>query len=327
MRNAILLFLSALLLLVSGSAWLALYPTVKPDLGGVENLDSRAERVRIPLGEDDHLDGWYLAGRTDAAVILFAGYARDHRRVWRYGQFLNERGLHVVTVDFRSARRSARKPTTLGHWELRDARATLDWVRQHPRLRSHRVALFGESLGGSVALALAAERPDVAAVVADCPFASSDAAIEDGFEFVAKLPVFPLAPFARQVARVVTGHDPGAFDATAALRALNGRPVLVIQTTREDRFSREQVQRITDALGISGEQWTLEDVKHNEAWLHHRDDYEQRVGGFVTEHLGVPPTAADSRGHGTVRTESRSRAGAAPATTPVPRTARAQGSR
>ena len=270
MRNAILLFLSALLLLVAGSAWLALYPTVKLDLGGVENLDARAERVQIPVGEDDHLDGWYLAGRTDATVILFAGYARDHRRVWRYGKFLNESGLHVVTVDFRSARGRDRKPTTLGHWELRDARATLDWVRQHSVLRTHRVALFGESLGGSVALALAAERPDVAAVVADCPFASSDAAIADGFEFVAKLPVFPLAPIARQVGRVVTGHDPGTFDATEALRRLNGRPVLVIQTTREDRFSRDQVERISTALGLGGEQWTLEDVKHNEAWLDHR---------------------------------------------------------
>ena len=327
MRYAIVLFLSALLLLAGGSAWLALYPTVKPDLGGVENLDSRAERVRIPVGEDDSLDGFYLAGRSDATVILFAGYARDHRRVWRYGRFLNERGLHVVTVDFRSARGSARKPTTLGHWELRDARATLEWVRQHPVLRSHRVALFGESLGGSVALALAAERPDVAAVVADCPFASADAAIEDGFQFVAKLPVFPLAPLARQMGRVLTGHDPGTFDATEALRALNGRPVLVIQTTREDRFSREQVQRITDALGLSGEQWTLDDVKHNHAWLVHRADYEQRVGDFVTEHLGVAAAATDLRGHGAVRSESRARASATPAAAPATRAPRAQGSR
>jgi pimeloyl-ACP methyl ester carboxylesterase len=298
MRNAILLFLSAFLLFATGSAWLAFYPTVKEDLGGVENLDARAEHVRIPVGEDDHLDGWYLAGSREATVILFAGYARDHRRVWRYGRFLNERGLHVVAVDFRSARRSDRKPTTLGHWELRDARATLDWVRLHPVLRSHRVALFGESLGGSVALALAAERPDVTAVVADCPFASADAAIEDGFRLVVKLPAFPLAPIARQVGRWYTGHDPGAFDATSSLRALNGRPVFIVQTSREDRFSGEQVKRITKALGIAGEQWVLPDVKHNQAWLHHRETYEQRVGGFVTEHLldvAAPVTIRNAR--------------------------------
>ncbi len=287
MRNAIMLFLSALLLFAGGSAWIALYPSVPADLGGVENLDAKAEHVRIPVGEGDHLDGWYLPGRSDATVILFAGYARDHRRVWRYGRFLHQRGLHVVTVDFRSARRSDRKPTTLGHWELLDARATLEWVRRHPVLRSHRVALFGESLGGSVALALAAERPDVAAVVADCPFASADAAIEDGFRYVVRVPPFPLTDLSRQVGRVVTGHDPGAFDATESLRALNARPVLVVQTRMEDRFSREQVQRISTALGLRGEQWTLDDVKHTEAWLKHREDYEKRVGGFLGAHLGV----------------------------------------
>lgn len=294
MRNAILLFLSALLLFAGGSAWIALYPTVKADLGGVENLDARAQHVRIPVGEGDHLDGWYLPGRTDATVILFAGYARDHRRVWRYGQFLNERGLHVLTVDFRSARQTDRKPTTLGHWELVDARAALGWVRRHPELHAHRVALFGESLGGAVALALAAERPDVAAVVADSPFASADAAIEDGLRFVIHAPVFPLAPIARQVGRWVTGYDPGSFDATEALRALNGRPVLVIQTKVEDRFSRDQVRRIETSLGLRGEQWTLEDVKHTEAWLRHRDTYEKRVGGFMAGHLGVRSTAAQA---------------------------------
>jgi len=287
MRNAILLFASALLLFAGGSAWLALYPTIPDDLGGVENFDDKAERVRIPVGEADHLDGWYLPGSADGTVILFAGYARDHRRVWRYGQFLNQQGLSVVTVDFRSARSVNRKPTTLGHWELEDARATLAWVRRHPVLGAHPVALFGESLGGAVALALAAERPEVAAVVADCPFASSEAAIEDGFRYVVRLPAYPLAPIARQVGRVVTGHDPGAFDATRSLRTLNGRPVLVIQTKMEDRFSRDQVQRISAALGLRGEQWTLEDVKHTEAWLRHRDEYEKRVGIFVATHLGV----------------------------------------
>jgi len=287
MRNAILLFLSALLLFAGGSAWIALYPTIPDDLGGVENFDDKAERVRIPVGGTDQLDVWYLPGRLHGTVILFAGYARDHRRVWRYGKFLNERGLDVVTVDFRSARSVDRKPTTLGHWELEDARATLAWVRRQPELGAHPIALFGESLGGAVALALAAEQPDIAAVVADCPFASSDAAIEDGFRFVVKLPAYPLAPIARQVGRVLTGHDPGAFDATQALRALNGRPVLVIQTKQEDRFSRDQVQRISAALGLRGEQWTLEDVKHTEAWLRHREEYEKRVGGFVAAHLGV----------------------------------------
>src|SRR5215472_17404380 len=155
MRKAIVFFLSALVLLAAGSAWIALYPTVPADLGGAENLDAQAKQVRIPVGEGDHLDGWYLEGSRPAAVILFAGYARDHRRMWRYAGFIHRLGFHVLTIDFRSARALSRKPTTLGFWELRDGRAALDWLREQPRLGGARVALLGESLGGATALALA----------------------------------------------------------------------------------------------------------------------------------------------------------------------------
>jgi fermentation-respiration switch protein FrsA (DUF1100 family) len=297
MRKALVFFLSALFLLMAGSAWIALYPTVPADLGGADDLDARATPVRIAVGEGDHLDGWYLRGTRPAAVLLFAGYARDHRRMWRYAGFMHGMGLHVLTFDFRSARPTSRKPTTLGYWELRDARAALDWLRARPELARARVALFGESLGGATALALAAQRSDVAAVVADCPFSSGDLAIADGFRCVLHLPAWPLAIVARAVGRLVTGHDLGALDVAQALRTLSGRPVLLIQTSREDRFSRVQVERLTTSLGARGEAWTLDDVKHTEAWLDHRAEYERRVGAFLGAHLApldLAPAAAPS---------------------------------
>jgi fermentation-respiration switch protein FrsA (DUF1100 family) len=287
MRKALVFFLSALFLLAAGSAWIALYPTVPADLGGAENLDATATRVRIPVDDADSLEAWYLRGNQPAVVVLFAGYARDHRRVWRYAGFLHQRGMHVLTFDFRSARPTSRKPTTLGYWEVRDARAALDWVRTRPALSGARVGFFGESLGGATALEVAAERPEVAAVVADCPFASGDAAIADGFACVFHLPRWPLAPIARWVGQLVTGHDLGALDVTRAVRALSGRPVLLIQTRRGDRFSPEQVDRLTAALGTNGENWNVDDAKHTEAWLGHRAEYEQRVGRFFADHLGT----------------------------------------
>jgi pimeloyl-ACP methyl ester carboxylesterase len=296
MRKAILFFVSAVLLLATGSAWIALYPSVPADLGGVENLDTHAVRVTIPVGESDHLEAWYVRGTRPATVILFPGYARDHRRMWRYAQFLLRDGYHVLAVDFRSARTMDRKPTTLGYWELRDARATLDWLRARPESRGQRVAFFGESLGGDVALALAAERPDVNAVVVDCPFASADAAIADGLRLVIHLPPYPLAQIARELGQLVTGHDPGELDGTAALRALNGRPVLLIQTTLGERFSKEQVERLTTSAGLDAETWTVHDAKHTQVWVDHREEYEKRVGRFLAARLGgsVAPPEGES---------------------------------
>lgn len=297
MFRALALALGALLLLAAGSAYLALYPHVPDDLGGVENLDARAQKLRIPVGEDDHVDAWWVPGERQALVVFFPGYARRHDRAWRYAQFLRKDGYGVLAVDFRSTRLWNRKPTTLGFWEVVDARAVLDWVAAQPQWKGHRVAVFGESLGGSTALVVASERPDIAAVVVDCPFSTGDDAVRDAFSCVLKLPAWPLAPISRALGAKLTGHDPGTLDATTALRRFETRPVLLVQSTMADRFSMRQVEALSAASPPGVREWRVDDAGHNQAWLHHREAYETRVRDFLAPRLKSMPlvaAAADS---------------------------------
>ncbi len=281
MKKVLILALSALLVFMAGSLWLALYPPVPADLGGVESVEARGHRVAIAVGEDDQLYAWAQPGTRKALVVLFPGYARDHRRMSRYAQFLHKAGYATLAVQFRSTRAKDRKPTTLGYWEMLDARAVLAWVAAQPRYKGYRVALYGESLGGSVAIALAAERPEVVAVVADCPFATGRLAIEDGFDLVYHLPRWPLTDLAIVLGRIFTGHDPSALDPARALHQLGERPVLLIQGAVEDRFSLRQVRRLESAAGPGVESWVLMDTGHNGGWPQHRKDYELRVRAFL----------------------------------------------
>jgi fermentation-respiration switch protein FrsA (DUF1100 family) len=281
------LALLAAALLAVGGVVLALYPPVPADLDGAPDLDHRARRVRVPVGADS-LDGWVLDGVRPAVVLVFHGYGRDHHRAWRYGQFLHPAGYSVMTVDFRSSRRERRLPTTLGLHELADVEATLAWARARPEWAGARLVLLGESLGASVALVAAARTPAVAAVVADCPFASGRRALEDTMHRLFQLPPQPAADVVRSLARTVTGHDPAALDVVAAADSLRGTPLLLIHAERDNRMSPRQARDIRAAAGDKDEIWLIPEG-HNEGWQHHRAEYERRVLDFLERALAAPP--------------------------------------
>jgi pimeloyl-ACP methyl ester carboxylesterase len=270
---------------VGGLSVLAFYPFLPRDLGGVPNLDKKAKRVRVPVGANDWVDGWHLPGTRDAVVLLFHGFGRNHLRAWRYGAFLNRAGYHIVTIDFRSSRWKGRKPTTLGHFELEDAHAALDWIRSEPSLAGYPIAVMGESLGGAVALLLASRNRSVAAVVADCPFASGRQALEDSCERWARMPRRPSADILRTVARAFTGCDPHLLDVVSEVRALADRPVLFIHGMKDNRLAPDQSRQLWKAAGAKDPLWLMPDVGHNEGWLKQRLLYEERVGSFLDHHL------------------------------------------
>lgn len=293
MRKLLILALTLFGITFTGSVWLGLYPALPVDLGGATNLDRVARRVRIAVAPGDSIDGWYVPGERAASVLLLHGYARTHTRMWRYGQFLNRAGYGVLAIDFRTARASRRLPTTLGHYEIEDAQAALDWLRAQGMPGSRKIGVLGESLGGSVALMLAGSNPDVAAVIEDCGFASGRLALEESCERWAHLPRWPTAQVARWLNQRLTGLDPYGVDVLASASALSTRPVLFIQGLEDNRFSPAQVRELWQAAGSKDPLWLIPDSGHNGGWRMHRSLYEARVLSFLDRHLlgigvGIP---------------------------------------
>jgi fermentation-respiration switch protein FrsA (DUF1100 family) len=294
-KNFLVLALSALLIFAVATSWLLFYPAVPKDLAGAPDLDLQAKPVRIAVSDGDSLDAYLLAGTRPGVIVLFHGYARNHSRQWRYAQFLRHDGWTLLAPDFRSSRSTNRKPTTLGFHELQDGEAVLRWIAEHPELGGQPLGLFGESLGGSVAIALASAHSEVSAVVADCPFANGRQAIDEGCTLVGRLPAVPFGALTRAIGHAVTGHDPAALDVVAAVRKYGDRPLFLIQAGVEDRFTVAQTTPLNHAAGAKTELWRPADSGHNAAWIMHRKEYEHRVRSFFREFLHGPHGAAAER--------------------------------
>jgi pimeloyl-ACP methyl ester carboxylesterase len=125
----------------------------------------------LTLANGDTVHAWYREAAPDAPTVLFLHGARRNLNGNQYRfERLADLGLNVLAIDYRGFGRS----TPLLPSEdtaLEDARAALDeLVRRQPDPRQRFV--YGYSLGGALAIALAAERDGLAGVVVESSFTS-----------------------------------------------------------------------------------------------------------------------------------------------------------
>ena len=102
------------------------------------------------------LHGWYLQGEEDKPVVLFcngnAGNIAYRRHVL---DALADMRITAMMFDYRGYGRSEGSPNERGI--LADARAARSWLAKLANVPEDRIVLWGESLGGAVAVDLAAD--------------------------------------------------------------------------------------------------------------------------------------------------------------------------
>lgn len=162
------------------------------------------------VSQGERCDGWlYLPEQSEPhpCIVIAHGIGAIRQvRLAAYAERFVQAGYAVLTFDYRHWGTSEGQPRFLCSIPRQhaDIHAAIDWVRQNPQLDSERVALFGTSFGGGHAVAVAATRSDLVAVIAQC-------AVVDCLATALRSP--PLLAFKWGVA--------GTIDAA---RALAGRP-------------------------------------------------------------------------------------------------------
>jgi fermentation-respiration switch protein FrsA (DUF1100 family) len=132
----------------------------------------QAEEVTFPASDGVTLNGWFVPAAGVASsftVIVFNGNAGNRAYRAHLAAALGRHGIRTLLFDYRGYGGNGGTPTEDGL--ARDARAALDYAASRPDVDPARIAYFGESLGSSVAVRLAVDRPPRALVLRS-PFAS-----------------------------------------------------------------------------------------------------------------------------------------------------------
>jgi uncharacterized protein len=260
-------------------------------------LAPRFERVQFAARADTvRIAAWYrTVSSSTAAVIMVHG--RDGCRgdelrgdTFLMAERIAAAGMSVVMMDLRGHGDSDGARLTFGHHESRDVLGAVDFLLARG-YQPARIGIFGASMGGVSGIAAAATEPAIGAVVTDSAFADLDDVLRLQFRRLTRLPVCCLRG-ALVVARLLTGVNLTARAPHRLVRAMRGRPMLVIHAAGDPFVPVRHAHLLADAGQAAC--WITPGTRHLASAGAVGARYAEVVADFFAEALGMlaPPATA-----------------------------------
>ena len=170
LRGPVVVCLAVILLMMLLENKLIFFPSRYPE-GIWEPTGLEIEDAWFQAGDGTRLHGWYLPHDDPRAVVLYchgnAGNVTHRADALRI--LHNRVGVAVLILDYRGYGRSEGRPDEQG--VLADARAARAWLARREDMAERDIVLLGRSIGGAVAVDLAA-KDGARALVLESTFSS-----------------------------------------------------------------------------------------------------------------------------------------------------------
>ena len=248
------------------------------------------EDLTFVAADGIHLTGWFVPARTGKggrgpAVIISHGLGASKSDFVELAAHLSRRGFHVLLFDFRAHGDSGGRRCSFGYLEKMDLCAALDVLRGKAMVDPSRIGVYGFSLGGATAIMVAAERPEIRAVIADTAFSSMKEEAKHILARIYHLPPFPFFHLGKLAYRLMFGLDLEAISPMAQIGKLSGRPILLIAGVGDETIPDSHTGFLYEAAGQPKELWLIQGANHGGTLSAAGPEYERRVEKFFSRAL------------------------------------------
>ena len=242
-----------------GQTRLIFYPQPAPATTPTE-AGLAYEDVWIPVG-DSQIHGWWLPVSDPEAktVLVFHGNASNvEDTLYQTLYFLNA-GLSALIIDYRGYGLSSGSfPSEMSVYE--DAAAAWDYLTQTRHILPESIVLFGHSIGGAIAIELAARQPKAAGLIVQATFTS----MADMMDHVGYSRFFPKW--------LLNQH----FDSYAKIQTIQ-MPVFLIHGLQDGTVPFVMSEQLYNAIPDAKELWLVPEADHNDIISIASEHYTQRL--------------------------------------------------
>lgn len=267
--------------------WDALRPKAGPLFGSPALFGAEYENVSFRSKDGTTLKGWFVpttakgsAQHSRGVIVLCHGISCNRTRMLGAARILHFAGFDTLLFDFRGCGQSGGERYTIGYREVDDVIAAVRYLQSRPELRGEPIGVLGSSAGAATALMAAARCPEIAAVVAESPYAQLDRAVNNRFRLLAG-PYGPviLAP-ARWIGEWMLGCSASSVSPIREISAIAPRPVLLIQDGGDAIAPPEETRDLLAAAGPGASLWKVPSARHACACEDDFQEYSRRIPSF-----------------------------------------------
>jgi fermentation-respiration switch protein FrsA (DUF1100 family) len=210
------------------------------------------ENVRFLSRDGTPLSGWFIpaSGKALGTVIHFHGNAQNMSAHYSFVSWLPANGFNLFVFDYRGYGTSEGTLSRKGVYE--DSVAAVKYIKTRTDIDQTKLILFGQSLGGANALAVAGQTDisGLVGVVSDSAFSSYKGVASDHAGF--------LKPFAY----VLIGN---AFSPHKAVGNISPLPLVIIHGTQDQVVPFRHAKKLFREAQEPKALWTIQGAGHTEA--------------------------------------------------------------
>ena len=219
--------------------------------------------ISTPKGQVERVHGWWIpAEKSDAPVMIYFHHNAINigANVSQALQF-HKLGYSIFLFDYRGFGQSEGAfPSESQLYE--DAQAAWNYLTQTRQILPNRIVIYGHSVGGAIAIDLAAKHPEAAALIVQSSFTS----MRDMTKRFGVYWLFPIELLLRQ-------H----FDSLEKMKSIK-MPVLIITGTEDIQIPVEMGERLYAAASEPKQLMIIPGGGHDN---HLSEQYKQRVKQFI----------------------------------------------
>ena len=285
--------LDALFLVVfwswAASAVLFLLQTAVPKIppGDPPDMDNASvEAVRFQATDGLWLSGWKISvDPTRPWIIACHGLGVNRADLMDVIRALVRSRYNLLLFDFRGHGVSQGRWSSFGWQEQRDLEGALAFLGQQPDVAERPYGVYGVSMGGAVALLVAARDERIGAVAVDGVYPDLEDSLAHHLRLLYHLPAVPFLWYLNLTYRLRFGVWPKTVAPGQAVGKISPRAFLLISTTNDQRIPAAESETLFQSAQAPKEHWRIPSADHLEGFAKDPEVYRKKLAGFFDSYL------------------------------------------